>query len=141
MKSFYILILTLVSSVAYSEVTVDLPDGWKISSSVIYVGAKKIGETTSKESWPYSSGDDFIDEFRMGFVDDPETTKFISSGHANGIYWVCREEEYWDGKGGGGIWYARRFWVNGPILTIYSYVSCSEGFDKALDIASTVREL
>ena len=140
MKHIFILLLSVFSSLSNSEITLDLPEGWEMSSGIISVGNKKVGETTSKESWPYPNGEEFILSFRKGFADDPHTTKFISSGDSEGIYWVCREGEYWDGNGGGGIWYARRFWVNGPILTLYSYESCSEKFSEAFEIASTLSE-
>ena len=140
MKQLLLISLTFFTAIANAEITIVLPEEWKLSGTVIYADGKKVGEVTSKNSWPHTNGKEFISSFRKGFVDDPRTTEFISSGDSNGIYWICRNAEYWDGKGSSGYWFVRRFWVNGPILTLYSYESCTENFDEALKVAATIKE-
>ena len=140
MKNIIFILLVAISSTSQSEVYLELPNNWKMIGSVIYNGEIKVGEVVSKMSWPYSSGKDFTDSFKNGFVDDPESTIFMSHGEKEGVFWGCRKGVFWDGKGNSGIWYARRFWVNGPILTLYSYNSCDDNLNKALDIARTLKE-
>lgn len=141
MKSIlaYVLIF-FVSASAAAEISITLPENWVVQGSVIYKDSIKIGELISKDSWPYESGEDFIASFRNGFIDDPDTTKFHSSGKFNSIYWVCRVGVYEGANGETGIWYIRRFWVGGPILTLYSHNSCTDGFPEALEVASSVVE-
>ncbi|UTA46802.1 hypothetical protein L1F30_11590 [Simiduia sp. 21SJ11W-1] len=141
MKSIlaYVLIF-FVSASAADEISVTLPESWVVQGSVIYKDNVKIGELISKDSWPYESGEDFIASFKNGFIDDPDTTKFHSSGKFNSIYWVCRVGAYEGANGETGIWYIRRFWVGGPILTLYSFSSCTDGFSEALEVASSVVE-
>jgi len=129
------------SSASYKNMTIEVPDEWKINASVLYDenGAKE-GELISKKSWPYNSGLEFINAFKKGFVDDPESIKYISSGSEKDVFWVCRSGIYEDGKGGFGIWYSRTFWVNGPIAVFYSYRSCEEKFNEALEVAKTLKE-
>lgn len=140
MNHLFLITLTLFSTLSLADLLIELPKDWSISGTIIYKNDSKIGEFTSKETWSYENGEEFVSSFKNGFVDDPATTEFVSGGKNNEIFWVCRKSEYSDGKGGGGIWFARRFWVNGPILTLYSKVSCADKFDEALKIASTVKE-
>jgi len=141
MKIIVLLMSLLIAPMSSAEFTFDIPDKWSIEGKVIYKDGKKIGELTSKKSWSYETGEEFISAFKLGFPDDPKSTKFIESGKKGVVSWVCRRAEYFDGKGGGGIWYARKFWVNGPIITLYSHTSCSEDFKRTLEIAKTLKEI
>lgn len=145
-KSFITILFVLFNTVnaeevTYKNMTLKLPDNWSLDHSVIYSPQKaKIGELISKDSWPYKYGKDFVAAFKLGFADDASSTKFLSAGISDNVYWVCRRE-VWEGASGDfGIWYARRFWVSGPIVTMYSYKSCEENFDEALLIAKTLKE-
>jgi len=138
-KSLCVIVYLFASS-AVAEVRLALPNGWEVLGTVLYSSGAKVGELTPSKAWPYSSGDKFISSFKFGFEDDFETTRFISSGNEGDIYWVCRSAEYEGAAGEYGIWYVRRFWVNGPILTLYSYKSCTENWRDAVKLASTVSE-
>ena len=140
MKNIIFILLVTVTNVSQSEVILDLPNNLKMIGTVIYDGEIKAGEVTSKASWPYSNGTDFTESFKVGFVDDPVSTVFMDHGEENGFFWICRKSEYWGGKGNSGTWYSRRFWVNGPILTLYSYDSCDHNLSEALNIAKTLKE-
>ncbi|MDP2141975.1 MAG: hypothetical protein Q8L20_14305 [Gammaproteobacteria bacterium] len=129
------------ADVAFEVMTLSIPDSWKIEGSILHDGSgDKVGEVVSKNSWPYSSGEEFVASFREGFVDDLSTTEFISSGTENEIHWVCRTGESWDGRGNARIWFARTFWVNGPVIVLYSGKSCDDDFPIALEIAKTLNE-
>jgi hypothetical protein len=132
--------LLLVSVPSYAEITFDSPEGWKVSGSVIYEDERKIGEITSKKIWPYASGAEFIESFKEGFMDDPDSTKFVRSGSEGEVFWVCRSSVFEGANGEYGVWYVRRFWVNGPILTIYSHKSCDHELEAAIKIAGTLFE-
>ena len=141
MRLTILILLAFLSALeANAEISIELPKDLKLLGSVIYREDEKVGEIASKSIWPYSNGNEFVTAYQAGFADDPGTTKFLSSGNNNGIYWVCRKAEYWNGKGNSGLWYVRRFWVNGPIVTFYSHESCNEKFDKILEYAATVKE-
>ena len=140
MKQVLILIAIVITAYAQAEITVKLPSDFSFSEGGIYKGNEIVGNIAPKDVWPYSTGEEFISSWSEGFPDDPSTTKFISSGEKDGIYWVCRKVETWDGKGGAGIRYNLRFWVNGPILTMFSEKSCTEKFDESLRIASGIKE-
>ncbi len=135
-----IFLLLLFPGLSYGDIYIGLPSHWAMSGSVIYDGEEKIGELISKESWPYASGSEFVKSFENGFEDDSESTRFIVSGNTGEVFWVCRSSEYEGKSGEVGVWYIRRFWVNGPILTLYSYESCEDQMDEAIKIASTLRE-
>ena len=125
----------------YKKLSLSLPKGLSLDHSVIYSSDKsKIGELISKENLPYKSGKDFVSAFKKGFSDDGKLTKYLSDGVSASIYWVCRQGMWEDGSGNFGIWYARRFWVSGPILTMYSHKSCEENFNQALSIARTLKQ-
>lgn len=120
-----LLISTTASAKDIRSGSITIPDNWTISGTVLYKESKqKIGELTSKKSWDYRIGNSFVAAFKAGFFDDPATTNYISDGQKHGIYWICRTAEYDDGAGGFGTWYVRPFWVNGPVLTLYSEKSC-----------------
>ena len=140
MRILVLLQLLLVSTFSHGEITLDAPENWEVSGSVIYENGRKIGELTSKSSWPYASGKEFLQSFKDGFIDDPESTKFVSSGNEGEVFWVCRSSVYEGANGEYGVWYARRFWVNGPMLTIYSYKSCGHELEAAIKVAGTLFE-
>jgi len=146
-KLFLCIILFSISYIVnsteqrYKGISVKIPDSWDMKGTIIYNETdKKVGEVKSKKSWPYKTGDDFIKKYKKRFFDDPEDTRFIKSGSNGNVFWVCRSGGYSDGKGGYGIWYTRTFWVNGPILQLHSHKSCDDEFDKALNIAKTLKE-
>ena len=140
MKIFTLMILLFVTSITSAEVRLRLPEGWVVKGAVIYDGNKKVGELASKNVWNYSNGEDFINAFKNGFDDDPETTEYLDSGVTLGIFWVCRKVVFEGANGEIGDWFARRFWVSGPILTLYSEKSCNHEFEKAISIALTLSE-
>ena len=140
MRAFIFILLLSFSRYSTGELILNLPEGWEISGSVIYEKGRKIGELASKETWTYSSGFEFIQSFKDGFIDDPESVEFISSGREGNVFWVCRSGIFEGAQDESGIWYVRRFWVNGPILTLYSYESCEENIEAAIAIASTMYE-
>lgn len=111
MKKTIILLLAFFASYANAEIKIELPKGWHRADSQIYQEDRKAGEVISKTSWPYDSGDEFIAAFKKGFFDDPETSRFISSGKENDIYWACRVSDYEGSRGEFGIWYVRTLWV------------------------------
>ena len=126
---------------SYRGMSIKIPDSWHLNFSVINDDSgAKVGELISKHSWNYTSGEEFIGAFKAGFIDDPDTTKFIDSGKAGEIFWVCRLGEYEDGKGDFGYWYSRVFWVNGPLVVFYSYDSCTDQFEEVLRVAGTLTE-
>ena len=148
MSRILLIILTIsISTYSYSKeivsgkLLINIPDEWSITGTIIYNKSnEKIGELISKNTWNYSTGNGFVSAFKKGFFDDPETTKFISSGQKGNVFWVCRVATYEDGKGGFGDFYVRSFWNNGPILTLYSYISCDDDFDHSISIARTLKE-
>ena len=140
MNKFLCLFVYFLTFSAMAEVSLALPKGWSISGTVLYSSGAKVGELTSTINWPYASGKKFTSSFKLGFDDDPDTTRFISSGNDAGIYWICRSAVYEGAAGEYGTWYVRRFWVNGPILTLYSYKSCTEDWGSAIQLASTLSE-
>jgi hypothetical protein len=144
-KYIYVIFLWLSGEVSsgelvYKNISLIAPDGWEIKGSVIYSSGQKIGELISKSAWGYDSGKDFVQSFRRGFFDDPDGTVFISSGEKEGVFWVCRASEYEESAGEVGVWFVRRFWVDGPILTLYSHKGCDSGFSKLVKIALTMVE-
>lgn len=140
MRTLILLSLLLLSCVSHAEITLDIPEKWTLSGVELYESDKKVGELISQESWPYSSGADFIQSFERGFVDDPGSTSFEVSGRSDEVFWVCRASEYEGADGEHGIWYSRYFWVGGPILVIYSYESCNYELDIAIELARSLLE-
>ena len=144
-KYIYVIFLWLSSEASsgelvYKNISLIAPDGWEIKGSVIYSSDQKIGELISKSAWDYDSGKDFVQSFRREFFDDPDGTVFISSGEKEGVFWVCRASEYEGNAGEVGVWFVRRFWVDGPILTLYSHKGYDSDFSKLVKIALTMLE-
>ena len=133
--------ISFAGPVFYKGITITVPDSWSINNSVLHDGSgAKIGELIPKNAWQYSTGEQFFSAYEQGFFDDSEDTKFLQKDLDGEIYWVCRSGWAWDGKGGGGIWYTRTFWVNGTILNLYSHKSCEENIAEALKIAGSLKE-
>lgn len=124
----------------FGEIKVKLPKKWEQTGRIIYHNKKKVGELISKNEVYYDTGEQFIKSFKDGFADDPKSTQFISSGIEGNVYWICRRTEYEGANGDAGFWYARRFWSNGTILTLYSHVSCSDKLKESIEIAKTLIE-
>src|SRR5690606_7166755 len=100
-------------SLENGKISLTLPENWKYKYSVIYNEKnEKIGEK-GQGLTEYISGKKFIQTYKNGFVDDPETTKFIKSDtlviNDTRWYYTLRKSEFWDGKGNTGFWYNHNF--------------------------------
>ena len=140
LRVLFFIFLSLFSLKSFGEITFQYPTNWDINGTVIYENERKIGELTSKKSWPYKNGSKFIESFRKGFFDDPDSTKFVTSGQQGDVYWICRSSFFEGANGEYGVLYVRRFWVNGPILTLYSNESCTHELEAAIRIAESLIE-
>jgi len=145
MKAFVkILLIALIPStlvageIQYENISITIPDGWAINSSIIEnKKGEKIGEfVPTSASAHIKSGTDFIQYVKNGLEYD---TDFIESGSHENVYWVCSSNIAYGDSDGPVTWFPRTFWSNGRIVILYSRVSCKENFEQAIKIAKSIR--
>mgnify|MGYP007085076368 CR=1 FL=1 len=149
MKSFiksllivFIPSVVLAGEASYENVSITIPDGWSIKSSIIdNEKGVKVGEFMPKSAFetgsPIESGNKFILAVKNGV--DVESD-FIESGSHENVYWACTSIEAYGDADGPIIWFPRAFWNNGLVVILYSRISCKENFEQALDIAKSMHE-
>lgn len=142
---FGLLMLSLcanASEVNVGGIKANIPGEWTVSGAILHSSSgEKVGEFISGEAWGFRTGDEFLKGFKEGFDDDPESTRYVSGGKSDGIYWACRYSEYESGNGEFGNWYVVRFWASGPILTLYSHDSCESRYGTGIAIAKSMSEM
>jgi hypothetical protein len=143
-KIFLIVFLpseVLAGETEYGNISITIPDGWVINSSIIEnEKGEKVGEFMPKSAFEIKtrveSGTDFIQAIKNGLEIESD---FIESGSTENIYWACTSVEAYGDIDGPIIWFPRSFWNNGSIVVLYSRVSCKDNFEQAMQIAKSMR--